>query len=291
MRTIQHSRGAAVVGGRKRPAPPKPGDPKRLKLSDYLSKDVAKLPSPPSSCDYTSKASAALAQVYLNDRLGCCVIAGFYHVLGCATGAVRGSPFVATDAEILADYEAIGGYNPADPKTDQGCDEYSALQYWHEHDAADGSTVDSFIQLDASSLLELRLGCWLFGAVYWGIELPDGWISPSFPSPGFVWDVAGDPDPNNGHCYVSPGYDSSGFLVSTWGMMGRKTNAAAQKYASPDAGGQAYAFVSTDWVDATSKLAPNGIDWDCLRQDLDELAQPAPPLPPQTPVPPTQPGT
>ncbi len=74
----------------------------------YLMKS---LPAPPPSCDYSSNAGKALSQIYLNDRLGDCVIAGIGHVVGVLT-AGAGNQFVYSDDQILELYEAIGGYVP-----------------------------------------------------------------------------------------------------------------------------------------------------------------------------------
>jgi hypothetical protein len=256
---------AVKLGGRRRPPSPKPGE-KRLHLADYL--HAPDLPIPPSSCDYTAEGAGALAEVYDNDRLGDCVIAGLYHVLGVATGNATGTPFIASEAQILADYSAIGGYNPADPSTDQGCDEIAALQYWHTTGAADGSKIAGYVLLDPTNVGEIQLACWLFENLYFGLELPDAWISP-FPSgPGFVWDVAGDPVPEHGHCIMAAGYDGGAVTIGTWGLTGKLTFAAIAKYAAAAAGGAVYALLTTDALAAGQTQAPNGIDWSSLQDDL-----------------------
>ena len=50
-----------------------------------------------------------LGNVFLNDQLGDCVIAGGYHTIGTIT-ANAGNPFVASTSQVTADYSAIGGY-------------------------------------------------------------------------------------------------------------------------------------------------------------------------------------
>ena len=74
-----------------------------MHLKDYL--DHARLPAPPASCDFSSAASSVLANIYGNDRLGDCVIAAGYHVTGVETGNA-GDLFTASDAQIIADYNA-----------------------------------------------------------------------------------------------------------------------------------------------------------------------------------------
>jgi hypothetical protein len=101
--------------GRRRPVARCP----RFSLRNYLLKD---LPAPPASTDYSSKASKALSEMYLNDTLGDCVIAGIGHVVGVLTGGA-GKQFIYNNAQITKLYEEIGGYVPGHPNTDNGCDE------------------------------------------------------------------------------------------------------------------------------------------------------------------------
>ena len=255
--------------GRSRPErlPKKP----KLRLADYLCTGSA-LPTPPTAIDYTPEALASLSDVYLNDQLGDCVIAGFYHCKGLWTGnADGGAPIVVSDDQITADYSAIGGYQPGDPSTDQGCDEVTALDYWHATGDQTGTKIAGYVALDPGDLVELQLGLWLFGAHYYGVELPDGWISPFPSSAGFVWDVAGDPNPDNGHCFIAGGYDATGVTICTWGMLGKMTWAALAKYCAATAGGAVYAILSPDAIAQGQAVAPSGVDWTTLQADLDAL--------------------
>src|SRR5580658_6278069 len=166
--------------GRKRPVARCP----RLSLSNYLTR---KLPAPPAELSYTKPAAAALAEVYENDTLGDCVIAGMAHVVGVLTGNAGGPPFLYTNQQIIGLYSAIGGYVPGDPATDQGCDEQTALNYWENHGAPAGSThkIAGWLSVDGSDPTEVRTALWLFENLYFGMELPDAWISPMPSSSGF----------------------------------------------------------------------------------------------------------
>ena len=274
-----------VKMGRTRPAVRMP----RLKLSNYL---LRKLPSPPTSIDYTSAASAVLSKVYLNDQLGDCVIAAGYHLEGVLTGNA-GSPFLATDAQITADYSAIGGYVPGDSSTDQGCDEQTALAYWASHGFASGNKLAGSIAVDATNEQECMTALWLFENLYMGVELPDAWISPFPSASGFTWDVAsGGTDPNNGHAIGGfAGADASGVTISTWGLLGLLTWKALSSYMVPGVHGELYTCIGPEMIIAAMGKAPNGFDWSQLIADFDSLGgtipQPAPPGPvPPTPAPP-----
>jgi hypothetical protein len=245
---------------------PKPGG-KKLRLRDYLK--VAALPTPPSSVDYSAPAAPVLADVFENDQLGDCVIAGGYHVVGVATGGA-GDLFHATDAQIVADYSAIGGYVPGNASTDNGCDEETALNYWTSTGFADGTKLAGWLAVDATNQGECMLALFLFEHLYFGIELPDAWISPFPSSPGFVWDV-GTPDANNGHCVMGVGYDQVGVTIDTWGMLGKLTWAAIAALCVPDAGGELYVMLTPDQVAKATQAAPNSLSWTQLLADFQTM--------------------
>ena len=274
---------AYVKMGRKRPVSLGP----HQKADRYFK---ASLPTPPTSCDYTAKAASALANIYGNDTLGDCVIAGGYHITAVETGNA-GKLFQATSAQIIKDYSAIGGYVPGDESTDNGCDEVTAMNYWQSHGFANGTKILGWLAVDASNLNEVKQAMYLFENLMFGIELPDSWISP-FPSAnGFTWGAAGAPDPNNGHCVVGVGYNGSGVQLDTWGMIGTMTWAAIQQYCAQADGGQLFVMITPDQLTAGQTKAPNGVAWTDLIADFDALGghvpAPVPPAPvPPTPVPP-----
>lgn len=259
-----------VLGSRKRPA-----SPPKLRLSKYLRAGAALpagLPTPPPTIDLTPKAQAACAQMYLNDALGDCVVAGGYHVTGVATGNATGSPFIASDAQIIADYSAIGGYVPGNPATDQGCDEGTALEYWRTHGFANGTKLIGYMGVDATNREECALALWLFENLYNGLELPAAWVSPFPSAPGFVWDVAGDPDPENGHCIIEAGMNAAGDgKIITWGMDGWITAAARAKYCVTAAGGELWTMVTPDIVARGQSRSPDGVNWVDLLEDFAAL--------------------
>jgi hypothetical protein len=236
-----------------------PSKAARFKLEDFVL-DLRALPTPPSSTGYAVNATASLSQMYDNDTLGDCVIAGGYHLLGVRTGNA-GPPFVASSAQIVADYSAIGGYQPGLPDTDQGCDETVALDYWTTHGYADGSTLTGYVSVDATNPGIVRVASWLFEGLMLGIELPDAW-SQSLPSAsGFVWDVAGAPNPNSGHCVVAVDYNDTGLVIVTWGLTGTITYAALAEYATRSSGGALYAMIAADTIPVGKTLAPSGLAW------------------------------
>ena len=274
-----------VKFGRRRPVSIGP----RFRLSNYLRMS---LPAPPASCDYSPSAVQALAQMYGNDQLGDCVIAGGYHIVGVETGNA-GKLFIATEKQIESDYGAIGGYVPGDPSTDQGCDEITAMNWWENHGFADGTKPLGWLAVDPDNITEVMQAIWLFENCMFGVELPDAWVNPFPSASGFTWDVAGDPDPDNGHCFIGCGYNGTGAKISTWGMLGVDTWAAVRKYCAASANGQLLVLITPDQLAKGLAKAPNGVAWSDLIMDFNIMGGnvpvpvPAPPAPaPPSPTPP-----
>jgi hypothetical protein len=267
IKTIHHPNGKHTFKfGRKRAVAYGP----RLSLGNYLGHS---LPAPPATCDYTKAAAAALSQMYDNDTLGDCVIAGMAHVVGVLTGNAGTPPFIYTNAQIIALYSTIGGYVPGDPSTDNGCNEETALNYWENNGAPSGSNqIAGWLAVNPADPSEYRAALWLFENLYFGLELPDAWITPEPPSAsGFVWNVAGAPDPDNGHCVAGVGYHAQGVVIDTWGMTGTMTDAAIAKYCAKRAHGSLYTVVSQDAINKATQKAPTGFDWSQLVADFDSM--------------------
>jgi hypothetical protein len=267
--------------GRKRPIAHGP----RLRLARYL--DAAAPPAPPPAVDYQTAARAALARVYLNDQLGDCVIAGMAHLVGLFT-LNAGAPAILTDAQVLALYEAIGGYRPGDPSTDNGCDEATALAYWHDRGAPAGQhRIAGYVTIDPTDRRAVQTALWLFENVFFGIELPDAWTQVQ--GDGFVWDV-GTPNPSNGHAVVGVGYNARGVQVSTWGMVGTLTWEALARNVGPASGGELYAVLSPDTLNTARQRSPSGLAWSDLVLDFNALGGHVAVPPAPAPTPPAPPG-
>jgi hypothetical protein len=248
--------------GRRRPLARGP----RLRLGNYL---MRSLPAAPASVDYwTPAAESWLGLVLANDRLGDCTAAGAFHIGG-ALLANAGQPIPYTVDDVVKFYSATTGYDPADPSTDQGGDEQTILNYWRETgllpNAHKITAWASVAPADAQAAL------WLFENLYFGLGLPDGWLSPEPSGDGFTWDVAGAPDDANGHCFVGLAYDAAGVAIDTWGLRGTLTWAAVQKYFAHGTGGEMYTVLSSDSISAAAQKAPNGFDLYQLRADIDSL--------------------
>jgi hypothetical protein len=257
MRIVAHpaTKHQFAIGGRRRPSPHSP----RLRLANYLG---ANLPDPPAAGDYCIKARAALKEIYLNDALGDCVVAGAAHMIGVWTGNALPRPAIFGEWAIKNAYRAFS--DAQYPASDSGCDEIFALNLWaHEGFAptyANPHKIVAWVAVDAANPRELRAALWLFEGLMSGVELPDAWINPPPSGDGFTFDVAGDPVPTNGHCMTHFSWDVDAIGCATWGMYGRITDAALAKYMTPANGGALYAAVSQDALIRGAAKAPNGFD-------------------------------
>ena len=81
-----------------------------------------------------------------------------------------------TDSDVLGDYSAVTGFNPADPSTDQGTDMEVAASYRRKTGILDASgarhMIDSYVALKVGDVDELVLATWLMGATGVGLEFP-----------------------------------------------------------------------------------------------------------------------
>jgi len=273
--------GTTVKMGRRHPV----AKGMRLMLKRYL--DFKALPPPPTTVDYSAPAATELANPYLNagqNAIGDCVIAAGYHMVAVETGNSGSGTFAVTNDQLIADYSAIGGYNPNAPlvpdpnhpgqminPTDQGCDEITALNYWCDHGLADGTTATAWIAVDASNQQELSTALFLFQNLFFAMDLPDEWINPGPSGPGFVWDVAGNPDAQNGHVVTGVGYTPQGATIDTWGILGTMTWAAIAKYCSQANDGGVYVMLTPDELVKAQQASPHGVKWSDLVNDLNSL--------------------
>lgn len=237
----------------------------RLKLSDYIDKATAQ---PPAAI---SRPHPGFAWgMLLNDSLGDCVCAAILHAIESWLLDVSQTPpvFLDNDAKIL--YEKIGGYNPSDPSSDQGCDEDTAMQDWEAGlpQTSDGvvHTLAATVAVDPTDTQELQIGVDEFDGVFDGIDLP---VTAQGQT---EWDVVGDPDKDpdsqpgswGGHATYTREYDAETWALLTWGEELLETVRFRPIYHS-----QAFVLVPKDVQ--KSGTGPSGVQWDDLLSDINKL--------------------
>lgn len=240
--------------------PPKV-DRRTLRLSSYI---TAKLPAPPAAVDHASKISAW--GMMGNDRYGDCVMAALGHdVLQWTTYA--SSPARISDKDIIAAYLALS-------PNDDGLSMLDTLK-WMRTTGLKGHKIGAFVQIDHRSRAEVQLAVQIFGNAFVGVALSD---TNTF---GPWVEVAGPPNPWNGHCITYAAYDAAGPKAATWGAIEPASWAWHNAYCD-----EAYAIASLEWLDATGKTV-EGFDWTQLQYDLEHLGDPIGPDQPPAPPPPT----
>jgi hypothetical protein len=274
-----------------RRAPTVQGGHAALRLRDYI--DRGALPTPPAACDYTGAAASGLAQIYLNNTLGDCVVAGVTHTENVWTANANGEETIFTDAQISGMYSAACSYVPGNPNTDRGCDIQAVFKYLqtYGYPSGTGGKPSGFVAIDPTNWQEVQLAIWLFENIIFGTDLPDAWVTNGPNESGFVWDIAGQADPNNGHCYGGFGYNQTEVKIATWGMTGWQTKAAIAAYNASGANGELYSLLSQDQISVAKQVAPNGLNWAQLQADFAALGAPPSPTPPTPPAPPPSPPT
>jgi hypothetical protein len=246
--------------------------PPMLRLKNYLLGTLP--PPPPARADWAAPAIKGLELPLGNDELGDCTCAGAGHIEDIfRVDSKSGLPAI-TREQAIALYSAACGYIPGDTNTDNGGTLTEVLSYWKQHGILGQGVGElaGWLAVDATNQTEVEQAIYLFGNLYIGLELPDAWIRPFPSASGFVWGVAGPPDPANGHCVCVYGYNAQGVFIDSWGMFGTITWPAFSKYLSTAGGGEVYAILSDDWIDAVTGLAPSGFSFAALQADLAALA-------------------
>ncbi|MDD5301491.1 MAG: hypothetical protein PHS14_00165 [Elusimicrobia bacterium] len=231
-------------------------DPRTLRLAAYL---PAELPEIPAAADYSRAVPSGAWGMLANDRLGDCTCAAAGHLIQQWTGSV-GSAVTPADADIVAAYSAITGYNPADPSTDRGAVELDVLNFWRAAGIA-GHKIGAYAAVDPRDRAHVRAGAYLFGGLYLGVALPRSAQAQD------TWDVAGDgpdaaPGSWGGHAVSVAAYDADGLYIVTWGALKRVTWAFWDRYVD-----EAYAVLSPDFLDGKGQT-PAGFNLAQLQQDL-----------------------
>lgn len=209
--------------------------------------------------------------VFLNEELGDCGLASNGHrVIGQERSAGQ-HDLPVTDADVLAAYEAVGGYRPGHPETDNGVYLLDVCNYLRKTGMGrqrDGSphTITGFAKVDPTNHDEVRLASYVFGGLYIGAALPVA----AQDQVGQLWQLTGDEHADKfgswgGHAMWAPAYDVQGVGVVTWGRRQRATWEWWDTYVD-----EAYALVSPDFMRRGGKT-PQGFNADALARFLETL--------------------
>jgi len=251
-------------------------DPRNFRLEKYL--DLSALPTVPDSVDYLGN---LVFPCWYNTTIGDCVIEALAHQEQ-AAGAANGAEPVISGGDVLTGYEAVGGYQPGNPQTDNGCDPAAALRWWQSVGIA-GNKIGAYVSVDPTNDALVRAALYLFCGLFTGLNLP---LSAQNQP---VWDVVGDGRSGNaapgswgGHMvYTGAMAKSAPHTVITWGAKQPMSPRFLATYSAQ----QTYAVIPLDWLNGQGK-APTGLDIAALQRDLAIVNGQPDPNPQPTPTPP-----
>lgn len=212
-----------------------------LKFSDFATK--AKLPAIPA--DFGHETRISNWGVMLNADLGDCVVAGGCHETRLLV-AETGKNLQFPDSAVLKNYEAIGGYVPGDPSTDQGCDMSAAASYRKKTGLVDGAgtrhQIAAYLALQPGNLQELKAAMYLFGCAGIGVEFPVAWEA-AFDN-GQMWDrLPKNTQIGGGHYIPGVCFRNGRIGVVSWGKLVWLTVAGFEQFCD-----EAIAYVSTEFL-------------------------------------------
>lgn len=158
----------------------------------------------------------------LNDTLGDCTCAGFYHALQVWSFNTLGVPITETNANVKLLYQMACGYDPQAEGEGQGGVEQDVLTYLLNHGAPAGPggtqrhKISAFFEVDPKKQMDVRYEIDACGLVYIGFNVPRFLMEGE---PPLLWDVP-KKDKNDivgGHAVILPGYDTEIFNTISWG--------------------------------------------------------------------------
>lgn len=199
-----------------------------------------------------------------NEKYGDCVFAGCAHAEQ-LWSTLAGAPNVPTEAEVLAQYAALTGFNPADPSTDNGAVISDVLTHW-KTTGLFGSQILDYVGVNPRSASQIREAIWFFGCGIIGLNLP---LSAQDQT---IWDVPpggavnnGEPGSWGGHC-VKAGFAGPKLVaLITWGNIQYCTYEFLATYCD-----EFYAVLSPDFIEK-SNLTPGGVPLASLAADLKRI--------------------
>lgn len=169
---------------------------------------------------------------------------------------------------VLSDYSAVTGFDPAKPETDQGTDMQAAASYRRKVGilAASGKrhTIDSYIALRPGDLDQLFLAMWLLGATGIGLQMPSSAMDQFDKLK--PWTVPTRPRMIGGHYVPGVGRNRAGnIVIVTWGKVTEITPDFYDRFND-----ESVAYVSLELLN-DKNLSPEGFDADGLRKQLASL--------------------
>jgi hypothetical protein len=229
-------------------------------------------PPPPPSVDYTANMPANLGMM-MNDTLGDCTCAAFYHAAQVWTFNANPPMQTEPDHDVEELYIKACGYNPKAGGEGPGGNEQHVLTYLLQHGAPWGpqgkmrQKIAAFVEVDPRNIDDVKRTIDDCGVAYIGFNVPQFLMPPGAPPPA-VWNTGADTSIIGGHAVVLAGYDGVGARVISWGAYYTMTWRFFSTYVD-----EVYALADANWVARTGK-SPAGLSLADLEAQMKALSGP-----------------
>jgi hypothetical protein len=249
---------------------PRSFDPRVPHMSALLAGTAP--PPPPPAQDWTVGMPANLGMM-LNDTLGDCTCAAFYHAIQVWTANANPPMVTASDVKVEKLYEQGCGYKPSQGGEGPGGNEQHLLTYILKRGApapagAGRVKIAAFVEVDPRNLDDVKRTIADCGLAYIGFTVPAFLMPPNAPPPA-VWDVQPTADNSSvgGHAVILAGYNARGARVISWGQYFTMTWAFFGQFVD-----EVYAIADAHWIDAKG-TSPAGLSLAALEAQMQALKE------------------
>ncbi|HXW13918.1 MAG TPA: hypothetical protein VEN79_05350 [Terriglobia bacterium] len=231
---------------------PRGRDPRVPHLSALIAGKT--LTPPPTSVNNVAGMNQSFGMM-LNDNLGDCTCAAFYHAVQVWTFHASPAEVTEPDQDVEDLYEQACGYNPAVSGPGPGGNEQHVLQFLLNTGAPVGPSGQSrnkilaYVEVDNRNADDVKRTISDCGVAYIGFPVP-----ANVTYNNRTWDY--DPQAKmtrDGHAVVLVGYDSQAATAISWGQLYTVTWAFVSKIVD-----EVYAIADPTWIAKTGKT-PGGL--------------------------------
>lgn len=167
---------------------------------------------------------------------------------------------IPTEAQVIAQYDALTGCVTAGDAHDTGLAETDVLNDWHTTGLFGGNKIAAYAPVAHANILDIHQAIDAYGVCYVGVNLPQS-AETQFEN-NQPWTLEGDAAVG-GHAFPLVGYDATFLYCVTWGAIQAISIPWWSFYAE-----EAYAIVPQAFVEA--KKGPT-LDLASLQADLDSM--------------------
>jgi len=189
-----------------------------------------------------------------------CTIAMTGHQIEAWTEYGQGTAHKVTNSQVLTAYEAVSGYVPGEPNTDQGAVLQDVMNYWRKTGIG-GHKIVAFAQVNVANLIEAHSAINYFGSLSVGVNFPNAAMDQF--NHHQVWSPVKGDTIAGGHAIHVGAYShpNNTLTAVTWGAPQVLTYPWWVEYVQ-----EAWVAITQDWINKASQVDP-------LKQGLTTLEQ------------------